>query len=93
MINYNIYQNVTKRVKLQSLWKSSGALQKIEKVIFCNATQPSFARHSRLAVVSVGRAVASNTRGTQFESSQLQNYMQNMCLLLTVENIIIKKRG
>ena len=34
---------------------------------------------------SVGRAVALNTRGPRFESSRQQIFIQNMCLLLTVE--------
>ena len=33
---------------------------------------------------SVGRAVASDTRGSRFESSHQQTFIRNICLLSTV---------
>ena len=43
---------------------------------------------------SVGRAVASDTRGPQFESSLRQTfiYILNICLLSTIEKTKIKKK-
>ena len=38
----------------------------------------------------VGRVVASDTRDPLFESSHLQNLLQTMCLLLTIEKSKIK---
>ena len=42
---------------------------------------------------SVGGAVASNTRGLQFEFILREKFIQIMCLLLTVEKTKIKEAG
>ena len=41
---------------------------------------------------SVGRAVASHTKGMQFKSSHQEDSIQNMPLLLTVEKTKIKNK-